>query len=84
MPAPSLHLNVKVDRELALLLRSRAETQGVNVSVIVRDALRRVLGAVSSEREAGWYEGRQAAYVAARRAIERGIAEIPPVPPGGA
>jgi antitoxin component of RelBE/YafQ-DinJ toxin-antitoxin module len=50
-------LSVRLDDTLYAALKKHAQRRGLKPSSAVRDLIRRGLGAVSSEREAGFAEG---------------------------
>ena len=61
----SYHLNVKIDNELHKALLSHAKRLDVEMSAATRDVLRRGLGLVVDNDDAGWREG-----------FTRGVAEM--------
>jgi hypothetical protein len=74
-------LSVVIDEELDQLLALHARTLGIERSGAVRDLLRRALGAVGCEPDAGWREGRAAAWAAVRRALAEAVNSVPPTAP---
>jgi len=79
----SVHINVKIDREMDRALRLRADRAKLPLSTVVRDVLAHGLGIAESPRQAGWRAGRQEAYAAGRKALEEAFSQVPPDPPRG-
>lgn len=72
----SKHIHVVLDAELEEALRSRAEANGITVSAEARDLLRRAVGTVKTERQAGWWEGYFAAKAELYRAVGTAVTEL--------
>jgi hypothetical protein len=77
----SRRLSVVIDTELDQLLAAHAAQRGIVISAAVRDLLRHALGAVTNENDAGWREGRSAAWAAVRKAITEALHAVPPTAP---
>lgn len=75
------HINCVVDKELDAYVRNLCAQSGMNVSQVVRDALRAYFNATKPPRDSGWIEGYTAAYRTVMETVHSAFAQLPAEPP---
>lgn len=77
----SFHINATLPDDLHAKLVEYTKAHGLNTSAALRDLLRRALGVVASEQDAGWREGYIAAFQTVVNAAQVAMTNVSPVLP---